>query len=278
MTAPKAKTLQQRFGFRDSDLKTPKHDEMMLWLHENMVDFLDQNNLWTMQEYDTKQRKLAIVQDIERELADARQGLEQCEKKAANYEAKAIELNRELYSNWAKNERERAQEWQDNVDLLESAVSIRFADTPSLPNPKDLLRIKWESFITSGRNKYPIGFIDMVVIFPAGRSYDFDNFSGMISLNNLPPPLLKWCITPVYINHLGGYCGDLGYADTRINIEIKTKIPSLGELIRQIRMYQKHVCGRWIVVCPDDRFKEPLASQGIALIKHTGDVTQKRLI
>lgn len=32
---PKAKTLQERMGFRDDELTTPKHDEIMLWLDEN---------------------------------------------------------------------------------------------------------------------------------------------------------------------------------------------------------------------------------------------------
>ena len=36
MVKPKAKTLQQRFGFIDADLKTPEHDEIMLWLDQNV--------------------------------------------------------------------------------------------------------------------------------------------------------------------------------------------------------------------------------------------------
>lgn len=36
MTAPKAQTLQQRMGFADPDLKSPKHDELMLALDRNM--------------------------------------------------------------------------------------------------------------------------------------------------------------------------------------------------------------------------------------------------
>jgi hypothetical protein len=32
----RAKTLQERFGFIDSDLTTPKHDEIVMWLDSNM--------------------------------------------------------------------------------------------------------------------------------------------------------------------------------------------------------------------------------------------------
>jgi hypothetical protein len=35
MENKKATTLQQRFGFSDPELKTPKHDELMIWLDEN---------------------------------------------------------------------------------------------------------------------------------------------------------------------------------------------------------------------------------------------------
>ena len=37
MAKPRATTIQQRFGFQDGDLKTPKHDEMMLWLDSNLL-------------------------------------------------------------------------------------------------------------------------------------------------------------------------------------------------------------------------------------------------
>lgn len=33
--APKAKTLIERFGFRDDDRKKPKHDEIQIWVYRN---------------------------------------------------------------------------------------------------------------------------------------------------------------------------------------------------------------------------------------------------
>jgi hypothetical protein len=32
----RAKTLQEKFGFKDDDLKTPAHDAIMLWLDINI--------------------------------------------------------------------------------------------------------------------------------------------------------------------------------------------------------------------------------------------------
>lgn len=42
----------------------------------------------------------------------------------------------------------------------------------------------------------------------------------------------------------------------------------MGELIRQVRMYQEYVQGKWFVVSPDGKFKDQLATQGISFIKY----------
>lgn len=49
--------------------------------------------------------------------------------------------------------------------------------------------------------------------------------------------------------------------------EVKPAIYSVGELIRQIRMYQQYQEGTYIVVSPDDRFASVLAGQGIEFLK-----------
>lgn len=72
------------------------------------------------------------------------------------------------------------------------------------------------------------------------------------------------------------YC--IGFVDMwlpqcRICVEVKSKIDSAGELIRQIRMYEQYVrhVDSFVVVSPDDRFKSALESQGILFYKYTGD-------
>ncbi|MEI2722592.1 MAG: hypothetical protein V9H26_03305 [Verrucomicrobiota bacterium] len=40
MAAPKAKSVQQRFGFCDEELKTPAHDALMAWIYEYMPEIL----------------------------------------------------------------------------------------------------------------------------------------------------------------------------------------------------------------------------------------------
>jgi hypothetical protein len=59
----------------------------------------------------------------------------------------------------------------------------------------------------------------------------------------------------------------VGFAkETIINFEIKSSIPSIGELIRQIRMYQTYQKGRYVVVSPDARWERMLDSQRIGFI------------
>ena len=54
-----------------------------------------------------------------------------------------------------------------------------------------------------------------------------------------------------------------------IGVEVKTSIPVLGELIRQIHFYAKYSSGtKWIVVSPDDRYASFLTDQKIHFFKY----------
>lgn len=54
--------------------------------------------------------------------------------------------------------------------------------------------------------------------------------------------------------------------------EVKPSIRSVGEVVRQIRMYQEFTKrGNWFVVSPDDRFASILQAQGIGFLKAPSD-------
>lgn len=56
-----------------------------------------------------------------------------------------------------------------------------------------------------------------------------------------------------------------------IGVEVKSKMPTLGELIRQIHFYSKYKSiSKWIVVSPDDRYASLLKDQGIYFYKYHG--------
>lgn len=60
---------------------------------------------------------------------------------------------------------------------------------------------------------------------------------------------------------------------TTVFIEVKTEIPSLGELIRQMRAYQFYqdhqgISTSYIIVSPDDSHKKILVEQGFYFYKY----------
>ena len=64
---------------------------------------------------------------------------------------------------------------------------------------------------------------------------------------------------------------DLFYKQRNYYFEVKTAIPSIGELIRQIQFYKSyllihHSDVKFAVVCPDDRFQDVLRSQEIEFV------------
>ena len=50
--------------------------------------------------------------------------------------------------------------------------------------------------------------------------------------------------------------------------EVKTEIPSLGELMRQLQLYRQYLRGNWFVVSPDTRFRDTLIEQGVGFIEY----------
>jgi hypothetical protein len=55
-----------------------------------------------------------------------------------------------------------------------------------------------------------------------------------------------------------------------IAVEVKTGIPVVGDLIRQIQFYRNYLDATWIVVSPDDRNADILKDQQIHFFKYYG--------
>lgn len=109
------------------------------------------------------------------------------------------------------------------------------------PHPYEILNVSWEYPIiyNNGNYKMLVGYIDIVARIKG-------NF---------------------YFNDSKEYENAEKYAF----IEIKTAIPSLGELIRQMRAYQSYNNEKstfYIIVSPDDRHIETLNSQGFYFYKY----------
>lgn len=61
---------------------------------------------------------------------------------------------------------------------------------------------------------------------------------------------------------------DRPYKDSRILVEAKTVIPSVGELMRQIQLYRTAFDGKVVVISPDDKYAKILNEQGVTFIKY----------
>ncbi len=54
----------------------------------------------------------------------------------------------------------------------------------------------------------------------------------------------------------------------RVLVEVKSKLPTLGELMRQINLYRQAHHGKVVVVSPDDSYAEVLVTQGVLFLKY----------
>ncbi|MGV1049169.1 MAG: hypothetical protein ACOYD4_11675 [Solirubrobacterales bacterium] len=175
MESKKATTMSQRFGFMDSELKTPRHDELMVWLDANIKAIL---------------------------------------------RPRVIEP-KPYYSDGVATWGER------------------------------LFQVVWEKPVMS--NQYMVGFADMYVM--AGHRAE-------------KPVVCAYGNS----DRAQFQIGDLVWARDRSGraalywFEVKPSIPSAGEAIRQIRMYQQYTNGHWFIVSPDERCRESIERQGIGFI------------
>lgn len=243
----KARTLQQRFGFCDADLKARNHDEILQWLDQNIESVVKKIGF---KEWKTEH----VESSIER---------------ATYFVGQKIKLMRERKKRIKKSIEESKKSknffWlpsYSNEDLIQTTEFLsKLQDWRGLGKPParnlEITDVDWESPITTGRdNKYIVGFADMKVTYDIHslilEPYEEIFFDHTPSMEKLEIP--KWAVTP------------------RRNIlffEVKAAVKSLGELVRQIRMYETYVGrDRFYVVCPDDSFKELLRKQRIGFVKY----------
>lgn len=250
MAKPKAQTLQQRFGFKDEDLKTPMHDEIMMWLDKNAEKII--NNLffepWAKEELEKKEKQyLEVI------------------PKVINDRQKVLEKIREL-SEWTKDSFSETEKNKGLIAFEEAKISKLeiwkgFSDYPEKP-PLKVLRKQWEYPVSNKvegykySNKYLIGYIDMRIDY---EDYDIGADAFFKTEGQ-------------YDHKLWDFVGDVAWKITKkerfIFIEVKSEIKSLGELIRQLGTYREYKRGDYYVVCADDHHKDILHEQGIGFIKY----------
>ena len=195
----KAKTLQERFGFKDPELSTPRHDQIMLWLDEQAED-----------------------------VAATFTGRVWPEKMITCFRTEAEKVMGKL--------------WEG------------LGNPPDRPSPTVTSKV-WEYPIKNGN--YLIGFVDMALFL---RCPQLDVIGIERSEHREPRRVHgdtpRWGVAPGRAS-----------AQPSLLLEVKPEIRSVGEVVRQIRMYQAYQDSLFVVVCPDDRFREVLRGQGIGFVK-----------
>ena len=163
MTTPKAQTLQQRLGFFDDDLKQPKHDELMLWLDNNIEKIVNEKFNEPYTEND-------ISSIIKRESIKIDNILEHFNSSIQYFENQLTKTDKE------RKELPQSLQYTDNElnDFIEKKnkkkqVLQQFNLNISIPAKPRITRIykKWELPVTTNnyQNKYTIGFIDFAATF-----------------------------------------------------------------------------------------------------------------
>lgn len=247
-------TIQSRFGFQDPELTTPAHDSIMLWLDSQMVSFVTS----------------LLGEQFKRDwIADAtwyRQHFAAAKTNAINLLQPRMEDG--CISDYDKL----------TLEALKVLADLHPVDWPGFGTIKNT----WEYPINRGGG-FLVGFADMLTevtfykpglvgadqhYMPKGDYLSIDTNRLVRRGPNGFPEATQF--TPTWQRQ--EQCRELFF-------EVKPSIRSLGEIIRQIRMYQSSqgasgLNGRketetpdWWVVSPDDRFESALKSQGIGFLK-----------
>lgn len=229
----KPKTLAERFGFKDKDLTTPEHDKMLLWILDKKNSLLMLENLGMVTRNDSLQLNNIILDSMYGRQCDWSWDTHQCSGNC-----------QKTFSSSGADE----TKYKDATSR-----NYRFA-TEQLNTVKidDFIEIEAEHAIL-GYNKFNIGFVDAVITIRNCRKFSlkFEDWFNPCSFSYIPFRILGE--TP---------------SEAKFFVEIKPRVDSIGELIRQINMYRSHTETRssknvWIVASKTQNLKEILSGQNI---------------
>jgi hypothetical protein len=252
---PKQQTLMQRFGYHDADLTTPAHDHLIFWAKEHIEEILAGF-------YPPPSWEFTSVQALRAKASEriaAR--IDVLRKWQAEDEKSAATFAKSEYSS----ERDRATQYQQKLPLYDQEIARleALSDLPEPPTPKIELRQPPRDECPVGmgdRNNSIVGFLDMVVrchvpkalVISGGKQSEYDY---QRNIKEWTDP--TWAIS---------------YDEKLLGFEIKTSIPSYGELMRQVNTYRRYFGGELVVVSPDGRFADQVRSQGVRFVLFEGDL------
>ena len=230
MAEPKARTHIQQLGFFDQDLNSSTHDQIMIWLQDNMERVLNDLFYSPIEQWEIRE----MINRTKTRLQENIPELIRSNQNKSNFHEYADFI-------------EKLQKW-DGAEILKKTW-----EKPRISE----YSVKWEFCVErTGRtlsDKFTLGFIDMAVKYSI-PNYKITGIPGnVISQRSLSEYSVPRLVTTSL--------------ESNVYFEIKTKIQSVGALLRQINFYKSYKPGTYVIVCPDDRFKDILASQGVGFLK-----------
>lgn len=230
-----AQTLIEKFGFKDIDLTTPLHDEILLWL-------LNPSNMLHV---------LATVYKLNPDWY--------------NFAAINFKSGNRPDCDWSWDDRCCTGvcfsfDSPNRIVALQRLAKLYHKETTSNPKNELAKRISIEAeFPILGYNNYNIGFVDVKV--------DVDNQKQIRRIDGIT---YEGNSKDCYFVMQNLFLSDFNRA--YIYIEIKPIIKSIGELLRQISFYRSHVKDDavWIVVTKTKGLESIFRSQTIHIYEWNG--------
>lgn len=283
MAEPKAKTLQQKLGFFDDDLKKPLHDDILKWVDNNAekVIYAIFPSLTSWNNDKIEQLKNYCNECIQQTKQTYTTKIEELEKSITSkinerpfYEERANKDNDDFYKQRLENlDTEIASLKSDlkkNKDELKAVDSKMQLNEIPLREKIRIIEKPWEFAVsTQSRSqtgyvssKNIVGFIDIKITF----EYSLLTVTGIDFRNKLVIDTINWAQTFKNIDYR---YGDISGTNSHtLYVEVKTKINSLGELFRQLRMYKEYINGDFLIICPDDSEQKLIEEQGFKFLKY----------
>lgn len=274
MAQQRSRTLIEHLGFKDPDLTSPAHDSMILWIQEHVREYVEKDHdPWRGLAQQVKEAEEAIQAEWKKRKESLELDQEYYERdrkpqkkyvyrrdqngQILDYQPSERMETREEAEKRAEGRKKQVEEAQAKCLETEQLVG---RPIPRLAVPPVEIKTEFEKTITTGRD-FIVGFVDVVaeVDYPSVYASDIDwsDTRDTKIIGYLRPPELRFSKRKEFFY-----------------FEAKPKIPSFGELLRQIRTYQEYTpqCeeysrerrkNHFVIVSPDVKFREAIESQKI---------------
>lgn len=254
------KTHEQLWKLDDKDLKTPAHDELVLQLLSknaafNFIKVLGYNPLEWQARYEVAYPTYKY--DL--------------------YDEDTIKLNKECFPVEYQYDRDVRNCFDEFIksshEYLRPDAKEIFYEFCKLKNKLNV-DIKSEVPIISGRNKFIIGYIDIQynikgfiqrTLFKSNTLCNFEYDYQKTYNSDIEHKTFSFY--PRGEISIYNYSMNIKRSNVTINVEVKPKIDSFGETLRQINTYKTYIPDDiFVIYSPDTRFKEAFETQGIKFI------------